>query len=131
MAPLAGPEPVVEASPPPQSEATKQGRGTKRARIWAEVEKELFPDATNKRGKKEALFAFNPKVQVCRATDAFDKAELPKGYIKQDLRCWGIKERPTWILGKDYGKAVPVLIGGPDVFCVTRRVAQYLYAKKH
>ena len=33
LAPVAGPEPVVEATQPPQSETTKQGRGTKRAKI--------------------------------------------------------------------------------------------------
>ena len=85
----------------------------------------------SERGREAALFAFNPKVQVCRATDAFDKAELPKQHIKQDLQCWGKDDRPKWILNEDYGKAAPALTGGPKIWCVTRRVAQCLYAKKH
>ena len=97
-------------------------RGQKRE--WVDVEKELFPEA-----KKRQFFAFKGQ-QVCRATEAFNAAKLPKLHIAQDLKCWAKKDNPRWYLDTDFGQAAPHPAGGPQVWCVTRRVAHFLYWKQ-
>lgn len=136
-APVCGLKPHPTPVPtPPKEERTQNTspepaarmRGQKRP--WVDVEKELFPDPETRAGKKAAVFAFQPKVQVCRATDAFHAAKLPKLHIGQELRRWAKQDRPRWYFEKDFGSAAPHPSGGPPVWCVTRRVAHYLFCKK-
>ena len=116
--------PDDDVAPEPKPAPAVQARGQKRP--WDAVEESLFPDPNGRRGG-DAISAFQPRVQVCRATDAFKAATLPSKHIKQDL---ARDYRPKWIFDKDYGMAAAVPRGGPPVWVVAKRVAETLHKRK-
>ena len=116
-----------EPQPSPPAGVATRPRGQKRP--WDEVSKDLFPDASVGSGRR-AVFAFQPRAQVCRATEAFAAANLPKTHVGQDLKCWAERHKPAWRMDVDFGKACPHPTGGPSVWCVNGRVAKDLYAMR-